>query len=108
MAGLVEMQSPPPGRQRDGAPWRKWYKTARWQKLRLIVFARDLFTCQMVECGRVVSNTAKLVCDHRRPHRGDEGRFWDEQNLQTLCKPCHDKLKQAEEQVSLQRRGVWD
>jgi hypothetical protein len=25
--------------------------------------------------------------------------FWDEQNLQCLCKPCHDRLKQKEERA---------
>jgi 5-methylcytosine-specific restriction endonuclease McrA len=55
----------------------------------------------------VEGNTSLLVCDHIKPHRGKEELFWDEGNLQTLCKPCHDSLKQAEEQASLQHRGVW-
>ncbi|MHC2375665.1 hypothetical protein ACVIHA_000040 [Bradyrhizobium liaoningense] len=29
-------------------PWKRWYKTARWQALRIEIFVRDLFTCQ---CG---------------------------------------------------------
>lgn len=93
--------------QSSAAPWRRWYKTARWRDLRLQTFARDMFTCQMVGCGRVVADTSQLVCDHRRPHRGDERLFWDQNNLQTLCKPCHDGPKQAEEQRTLQRRGIW-
>lgn len=48
-----------------------------------------------------------LVCDHVKPHRGDERLFWDEANLQTLCKPCHDRDKQREEQASRAERGVW-
>lgn len=31
----------------DTQHWRRWYKTARWQKLRWSVLVRDLFTCQM-------------------------------------------------------------
>lgn len=96
-------------RQRDtGAPWRKWYKTARWRGLRLQVFARDLFQCRLPGCGRIEGNTARLVCDHIKPHRGNERLFWDTANLQTLCKTCHDSVKQAEEQASLHQRGVWD
>lgn len=91
----------------SGPPWKAWYKTARWQALRLKVFTRDLFTCQRPECRRLEGNTSKLVCDHIEPHRGDERKFWDESNLQTLCKACHDRLKQAEEQASLHQRGVW-
>lgn len=83
-------------RYRDATqPWRAWYKTARWQKLRWSVLVRDLFACQMCKC--VEADTSKLVADHRTPHRGDEALFWDASNLQCLCKDCHDRLKQAEE-----------
>ena len=87
-------------RERDQRPWRGWYKTSRWQKLRMKILRRDLFTCQWSGCGRVVADTSKLVADHREPHRGDEVLFWDENNLWTLCKQCHDSAKQREE-----RRG---
>jgi 5-methylcytosine-specific restriction endonuclease McrA len=33
--------------------------------------------------------------------------FWNPNNLQTLHKACHDKVKQAKEQESLVTRGVW-
>jgi 5-methylcytosine-specific restriction endonuclease McrA len=91
--------------KRVDPPWRKLYKTARWQALRLRVFVRDLFTCQ--RCGRLEGDTSKLVADHKKPHRGDERLFFDESNVETLCKPCHDAEKQREEQQSLHTRGVW-
>ncbi|MGJ5036581.1 HNH endonuclease [Bradyrhizobium sp. HKCCYLRH3059] len=87
-------------------PWKSWYKTARWQRLRLQTFLRDHYTCQC-GCGRIKGNTSLLVCDHKIPHRGDERLFWDETNLQTLLKPCHDKRKQQAEQSSLHTRGIW-
>lgn len=96
-------------RQRDESQaYRKWYKTARWQKLRMSVLIRDLFTCQMPSCGRIVAGTSKLVCDHKTAHRGGEALFWDERNLQCLCKDCHDAIKQQEEQATLHLRGNWD
>lgn len=80
-------------------PLRPLYRTARWARLRWAAFVRDLFTCQM--CGRIEPDTSKLVCDHRRPHRGDLELFWDEENLQTLCaSPCHSKHKQRMEQAA--------
>jgi 5-methylcytosine-specific restriction protein A len=88
-------------------PWKRWYNTARWRALRLRIFLRDLYTCQNPDCGRLIGNTALLVCDHIIPHRGDERLFWDETNLQTLCKACHDSIKQREEQATLHQRGVW-
>ncbi|WP_336801465.1 HNH endonuclease [Kaistia sp. MMO-174] len=91
----------PPGderardRERRGSqPWRGWYNTAPWRRLRMDVFTRDLFTCQMPGCGRIEGDTSKLACDHITPHRGDPRLFWDPSNLQTLCKPCHDRDKQ--------------
>ena len=76
-------------------PWRAWYNTARWQRLRWSVLRRDLFMCQM--CIRAEPDTSKLVADHKAPHRGDEALFWDASNIQCLCKPCHDRVKQREE-----------
>ena len=82
------------------APWRRWYGTARWRALRMVIFTRDLFTCQWPGCGLVTGNTSLLVADHRKPHRGDERLFWDPSNLETLCKPCHDRLKQRAERAA--------
>ncbi|WP_210357635.1 HNH endonuclease [Sphingomonas beigongshangi] len=87
-------------RQRDERGWRKWYKTARWQRLRMVILRRDLFTCQWPGCGRIEADTSQLVADHRKPHRGNDALFWDPDNLWCLCKPCHDSAKQREE-----RRG---
>ena len=57
-------------RERDvNVGWRKWYKTARWQKLRWSVLVRDLFTCQMQGCGRIEADTSQLVADHKHPHQ---------------------------------------
>jgi 5-methylcytosine-specific restriction protein A len=85
-------------KQRDKAraslPWRQWYNSTRWRKLAAEVKLRDLFTCQMQSCGRI---GGVLVADHRRPHRGNPDLFWNEANLWTICKPCHDGAKQREE-----------
>ena len=72
---------------------RPLYKTARWQRLRLSILARDLYTCQNPACRRVEGNTSLLVCDHIHPHRGDVQKFWAGP-FQTLCKRCHDSDKQ--------------
>lgn len=87
-------------RDRDVA-WRKWYKTARWQRLRWAVLLRDLFTCQ--RCKRLEVDTSQLVGDHIAPHRGDEVLFWDADNVQCLCKTCHDSDKQREERAAWNR-----
>lgn len=87
-------------RYQDGPEWRRWYNTKEWQALRWRVFKRDGFACQV--CGRACSGKYPAdhspVADHKVPHKGLRELFYDENNVQTLCKnPCHDSLKQKEE-----------
>lgn len=89
------------------APWQRWYRTARWTKLRRAILIRDGLQCQMPGCQRIEGNTSLLVCDHIEPHRGNAEKFWDEANLRTVCKACHDNERQKEEQSSLMQRGQW-
>lgn len=72
-------------------PWRQWYGTAAWKRLRWSILTRDLFTCQM--CKRIETDTSRLVCDHIDPHGGDREKFWAGP-FQTLCCDCHDGAKQ--------------
>ena len=60
----------------------------RWQKARA-VWLRHHPLC--VECERQGRLTSATVVDHITPHRGDQGLFWDFDNWQSLCKPCHDR-----------------
>jgi 5-methylcytosine-specific restriction endonuclease McrA len=73
-------------------PWRRWYHSAEWKKLRMSVLIRDRFTCQL--CGRVDGNTSRLVGDHKRSHHGERALFFDKSNVWCVCKPCHDSEKQ--------------
>lgn len=81
----------------DRPAYHAWYKTAAWRKLRWKVLVRDRFTCQI--CGSVEGRKGQQIADHRQPHRGDEALFWDENNLQCLCKTCHDGTKQRQEKA---------
>lgn len=81
-------------RSEKAKEYRRLYKTPRWQALRMECLREALFKCTM--CGAVKAT----VADHVEPHKGDEAKFFDRNNLQALCKPCHDGAKQSEE-----RRG---
>jgi len=81
---------------RNTASWRQWYKSARWQRLRLEVLIRDLYTCQqtgVILAGKANSPDSPVV-DHKVPHRGDPALFWDINNLQAVSKAWHDSEKQ--------------
>lgn len=93
---------PAPGNEQErnryratSEPWRAWYQTGRWKRLRLRVFARDMFTCR--ECGKIEGDTSRLVAHHEKPHKGDEALFWDEANIICICQPCHDGPVKARE-----------
>ena len=90
---------------RQHQDWRKWYDLARWKRLRWDTLVRDKFTCRL--CGEVEADTSKLVGDHRVAHRGDPALFWDPDNIQCLCKPCHDGTKQSEERRGYTMRPEW-
>lgn len=60
--------------------------TREWEKARA-EFLRLYPCCAM--CGA----DATLV-DHIKPHRGDKALFWNWNNWQALCTPCHSSVKQ--------------
>lgn len=67
----------------------------RWAKLRANYLAENPYCVYCEQEGR--GYLFGSVVDHIEPHRGDPLLFWDENNLQTLCKQHHDAAKQAEE-----------
>lgn len=87
---------------RNTVHWRQWYKSARWQRLRLEVLTRDLYTCQ--QTGVILSGRANApdspVVDHKVRHNGDPALFWDINNLQAVSKAWHDSEKQRQERQS--------
>ncbi|MFQ6550491.1 HNH endonuclease [Aestuariibius sp. 2305UL40-4] len=90
-------------RRRDAElPWRSWQKTARWQKLRDRILARDGLVCQQTGVMLLGKHPApnSPVVDHKLPHRGDPDLFWDETNLQTVSKAWHDREKQKREHAA--------
>lgn len=90
------------------APWRAWYQTERWRKLRLQVFVRDEYRSQ--RSGDICAGTYPApnspVANHKIPHRGDPKLFWDPNNIETVTKAEHDRLIQAEERALEYRRGT--
>jgi 5-methylcytosine-specific restriction enzyme A len=73
--------------------WQRWYGLAKWQRRRLAQLKAHPLC---VFCAALGIVTPATVADHVVPHRGSAHRFWHGE-LQSLCKLCHDKAKQAEE-----------
>ncbi len=71
-------------------PWRKWYKSARWLRLRATQLSAHPL-CQCADCKEgAIQVTRARVVDHIRAHKGDARLFFDPGNLQSLSKPHHD------------------
>ena len=63
-----------------------WYRSKRWQDLRASV-VRDQPFCR--RCHAEGRRVLTVDVDHIQKHQGDPDRFWNRDNLQGLCKPCH-------------------
>ena len=62
----------------------------RWRLLRRRILERDGWRCRA--CGRAAG---RFEVDHVQSiHAG--GEWWDESNLQLLCRPCHFRKSAAE------------
>jgi len=59
-----------------------------------------------VMCDAKGLTVAADVVDHRTPHEGDTALFWNKDNWQSLCRPCHDSAKRAQEAADRRARGV--
>lgn len=83
-------------RRRDSARQERasLYKTKRWESIRRGVLERQGLC---VICLREGRYTPATVVDHIAPHRGDQRLFYDMNNLQGLCKACHDRKTAAED-----------
>lgn len=99
------------GRRRSAAmasaEYKRLYNSKRWKDLRAIQL-RGKPMCHY--CSLLSKRTIAMVVDHIKPHRGDEALFFDPENLQSLCKLCHDAAKQQLEKSGVLRgcdqRGV--
>ena len=68
------------------------YNTKAWRDLRLAVLnARPL--CEW--CGAMGLTVPATVADHKVNHKGDPDLFYCQpEELNALCKPCHDRHAQ--------------
>lgn len=69
-----------------GRRWRKWAKDG--------LIAEPL--CRL--CAANGLTVEATVRDHIIPHRGNLELFWQADNVQSLCKPCHDHKTLVEHQ----------
>ena len=64
----------------------KLYNTKKWREARLEYLKRNPLCVRHLKQNK---NVAANVVDHDKPHKGDIKLFWDKDNWQSLCIPCH-------------------
>ena len=77
---------------------RPLYSLKPWRDLRLVILERAEWMCQGCEVPHLLIGKPPAphspVIDHITPHKGNLFLFWDETNLQAVCKFYHDGEKQ--------------
>jgi len=81
-------------RSQAASAWHRLYGTARWRTLREYHLSVEPLCRFCLE--REIVEPATVV-DHIVPHKGDVTLFHDPDNLSSLCKHCHDSIKQRME-----------
>jgi 5-methylcytosine-specific restriction enzyme A len=79
-------------------PWKPLYNTAQWKHLRLSQLSIEPLCRFCDERGKI--EPANVV-DHIIAHKGKQSLFFNPNNLQSLCKQCHDKDKAVIERGAL-------
>jgi len=66
----------------------------RWSKRSKAFLKRNPLCVYCLQIGKI---TPATITDHIQPHLGNIELFNDPNNLQALCKACHDSVKAKEE-----------
>jgi 5-methylcytosine-specific restriction protein A len=73
---------------------KKLYNSSRWQDLRRYVLNKQPLCVECLKNNRI---TPATVVDHIKPHKGNKDLFYDINNLQSMCKSCHDRKTAKED-----------
>jgi len=75
---------------------KRWYDTTRWRRAAK-AFLADPDNALCALCQKIGRDTPATIVDHKKPHKGDYGLFWDQENWQGVCAPCHSAAKRMQE-----------
>ncbi len=67
----------------------KLYHTQGWAKVRRLALERDHNLCQV--CQRKGLFTIADTVHHKTHARDDETKFYELDNLESICRECHNK-----------------
>lgn len=82
----------------------KLYNTVGWKRRRKAQLTAHPLCAFHLKKGQVVAAT---IADHVDRHNGNPDKFY-QGALQSLCKPCHDSAKQAQEKAGFSKEAGLD
>lgn len=83
----------------------RFYKSARWLRLRRAALGRDGWRC--AECRRFGKRTQAATVHHIFP-RGEYPEYqWDGWNLVSLCDACHDAMHDRNTDALTEKGAEW-
>lgn len=87
-----------------------FYLTAEWRQKRIEILERDHYECQWCRAeGKLTTQyDAILEIDHIKELETHPELAWDNDNLQTLCRSCHNKKHHRFEFKESNRKRKWD
>lgn len=68
-----------------------FYKTQAWRRLRRIALQRDHYLCQKCLDKKRIKKATEV--HHIKPIKDNPEKALDLENLQSLCKDCHEATK---------------
>ena len=83
--------------------YNRFYHSKEWKKLRLEALERDHYLC--IECLKNGKITPADTVHHIKPLRIDQTGAEDLNNLETVCRACHNKLHRERSQ-SLKKKNA--
>lgn len=87
-----------------------FYLTSEWRQKRIEILERDHYECVWCKAeGKLTTQyDAILEIDHIKELETHPELAWDNDNLQTLCRSCHNKKHHRFEFKESNRKRKWD
>lgn len=67
-----------------------FYTSARWKRKRVRILRRDGYRCQI--CKRYGRIKEATIVHHKIPKELRPDLAWDDNNLESVCMSCHNRL----------------
>lgn len=76
-------------KERESEPWRQWIHSTRY-RVAIGVYKSENPLCE--RCLKENRMVPVYIVHHKIPHEGNAELFWNRDNWESVCNPCHEKV----------------